>query len=289
MKITDLFFSAIEELKKVGIKNPELEVSLMLCQTLTRTTQKEWTRATLLAHLEAPVKREASLLFQKMLRRRKERLPLAYILGEWQFLGYRFFISPAALTPRPESETIVETALTKSRIFLREKTKVRVLDIGTGAGVLALSYAKEAARLHLPSEIIGLDISKRVLRLALKNASSLGFLKKGEIFSLSAGKVRLKFLVSDLLESLPTEKFDIVMANLPYLPLKLKAALAPEVRFEPKRALFSGKDGLNLYRRLRKEVPPYLHPKSQLIFECSPLQKESLKNLFLGFNLTIIN
>jgi release factor glutamine methyltransferase len=172
---------------------------------------------------------------------------------------------------------------------LQERTKIKVLDIGTGVGVLAIAYSKEAANRGFACEVLGVDISKRALNLAFKNALSLGFFQDRENLFLPEKKVRLKFLRSNLLKSLPLEKFDIIMANLPYLPLRLKEALMPEVSFEPKSALFAGKDGLKLYRRLRKEIPSYLHSQSQLIFECSPLQQEELKSLFEGFNLTVVS
>jgi release factor glutamine methyltransferase len=121
MKIADLFFKAIKELEEVGIRNPELEATLILCEVLTRLTKREWTQASLLANLETPLRKKALTLFQKMLSKRKARIPLAYILGHWQFFGYKFFISPTTLTPRPESEKIVE----KLRFSCKKEPKLK--------------------------------------------------------------------------------------------------------------------------------------------------------------------
>ncbi|HEV7936620.1 MAG TPA: peptide chain release factor N(5)-glutamine methyltransferase [Solirubrobacteraceae bacterium] len=168
--------------------------------------------------------------FQDFVRRRSVlREPVAYILGKRHFRGLELASDSRALIPRPETELLVEVALT-----LPEGR--RVLDVGTGSGAVALALKDERPDL----EVAGSDLSADALALARANSERLG--------------LDVRWLTADLLEGVPDE-FDAVLSNPPYVPDRDRAMLAPEIlRHEPSRALFAGEDGLDAIRPLLSQA-----------------------------------
>jgi release factor glutamine methyltransferase len=162
-----------------------------------------------------------------LVKRRAEGEPLEYLLGATTFAGHRIEVTPEVLIPRPETEILLEEA-----IKLIEPEGLPVLDVGTGSGILALALAKKFPRL----EIIATDISPKALAVARKNSGEIG---------------NIRHVQCDLLEekSLP-ERFQMIVANLPYIPAGQIDGLMREVRHEPRLALDGGADGLDLIRRL---------------------------------------
>jgi release factor glutamine methyltransferase len=183
-------------------------------------------------HDEKKISADEREKFFSFLTRRQNGEPTQYILGRWEFFGLEFFTDKRALIPRPETELLVEEAL-KFLKNSREK-KLRVLDVCTGSGCIALAIAyvmKEC-------EIIAADISDDALALAKKNAEKLGLTD------------RVNFLKSDLLENV-YGGFDFIVSNPPYILSGDMAGLSKSVRdFEPHLALDGGADGLDFYRRL---------------------------------------
>ena len=185
---------------------------------------------------------EALARFEALLARRLQHEPLAYILGRRECYGMTFIIGRGALIPRPETELLIERTLAAVREHPSARRLVRVADVGTGSGVIALAVAKHA----LMAKVYGLDRSSRALAIAGENRKRFDLLD------------RVVLLVSDLFESLP-ERVEVVTANLPYIPQVEIEALAPEVRdWEPGWALNGGRDGLDLVRRLIYRVPEHL-------------------------------
>lgn len=198
----------------------------------------------------------AAKAFAKLVKKRKQGWSLAYLQGYKEFLGLKFLVSKHTLVPRPESELLVEEALK----YIKDNHKV--LDIGTGSGCLILSLAKLAKK---SAYYTALDISPQALKTARTNARKLGL------------KKQIKFIRSNLLQNLPQQKFDIIIANLPYLtPAQLKE---PSIKKEPALALMGGADGLNAYRRLLAKISPYLEKKYLLLLEIDPRQKEKIELL----------
>jgi release factor glutamine methyltransferase len=185
---------------------------------------------------------EALPRFEAMLARRLQHEPLAYILGRRECFGMTFEVSPAVLIPRPETETLIEAALAAVREHPNARRLVRVADVGTGSGVVALAIAKHA----LTAKVYGLDASTAALAMAGRNRKR---------FALTE---RVVLLASHLLESLP-ERVDIVVANLPYIPAADIETLAPEVRdWEPRTALDGGPDGLDVTRALCAQLREHI-------------------------------
>ncbi|MBF2052193.1 MAG: peptide chain release factor N(5)-glutamine methyltransferase [Candidatus Sericytochromatia bacterium] len=188
------------------------------------------------------------------LKRRQQREPLQYILGEAWFYGLRLQVSPAVLIPRPETEELVEKALPHL------PPGARVADIGTGSGAIALALAAQRPDLT----VYATDISADALAQARANAEALG--------------LNIQFLSGDTLEPLrPYAPFEALISNPPYIPQQNIAGLAPEVRdFEPQLALTPGPDALHFYRCFAAEAAAYLRLGGQLWLELeAPLAQQT--------------
>lgn len=247
--------------RSVGIATARLDAEALLAHVLTLD------RAQLFARMSAPVSAEAREAFLQLVHRRARREPLAYLTGVREFWSLEFRVTPAVLIPRPETEMLLETAL---RLLAQAKmlaSPLRLLDIGTGSGCLAITLAKE-----LPTaEVWAVDISLAALEVAQDNARRLGVAE------------RIRFLHSDLCAALSqTERsFDLLVTNPPYIAQGELATLQPEVRdWEPHMALAGGADGLDFYRRLVAESPSHLHSGGWLLMELGTGQAAAMLDLF---------
>jgi release factor glutamine methyltransferase len=191
--------------------------------------------------------------FQQLLDRRAAREPLAYITGHKEFWSLDFIVTPAVLIPRPETELLVELALDCARELLRREP-IKILDIGTGSGAIAVSLAK-----HLPeSTIWAVDVSTAALGIAEANAKRHGVDK------------RVEFLCGDLFDALDEAeaKFDVIVSNPPYIRHAELSGLAPEIRdWEPLTALDGGADGLGYYRSIIRAAPGHLNDDGRMMLE----------------------
>ncbi|MBE2283516.1 MAG: peptide chain release factor N(5)-glutamine methyltransferase [Prosthecobacter sp.] len=180
---------------------------------------------------------------RELLRRRGEGEPLQHLLGTVEFCGHELVCDHRALVPRPETETLVELVLKKSAT-----APARVLDMATGSGCIGLSLAKAWPG----SDVVLADISEDALDLARLNASRLG--------------VAAKFIRSDLFEKI-TATFDLIVANLPYIPSAELPTLSVEVRRDPMLALDGGPDGLRIVERFLQDALPHLNPGALIALE----------------------
>jgi release factor glutamine methyltransferase len=198
--------------------------------------------------------RTSILSFQKLVKNRLTGWSLASLRGFKEFYGIDFLVNRCTLVPRPESELLVEVALKNI------KKDFKILDIGTGSGCLILSVAK-----NFPSaKYTAVDISSSALKIARTNARKLKL-------------KNTKFIQSNLLAKVPENKFDIIIANLPYLTPKQMSE--PSIQKEPKSALVSGKDGLKHYQELLGQLPKYLNKKYLILLEIDPNQKDPIEKL----------
>jgi release factor glutamine methyltransferase len=225
------------------------------------------TKADLLTHPEQELTERQSNHYHAALTRRALHEPVQYILGTQEFYGRPFIVNRLVLIPRPETEHLVEAALAirpaPSRIRPLRIRPFRVLDIGTGSGILAITLA-----LELPhATAIATDISAAPLAVAQQNAQALG------------AADRIHFLISDLFAALDSEqRFDCIVSNPPYV--STSEALEPQVRdYEPPAALYAGEDGLALYRRLIPEAFAHLEPGGHLLLEIGQGQREAIQHL----------
>ena len=200
---------------------------------------------TLRYHEEAPDKIKDA---ENIVARRKNGEPLAYILENADFFGLNLYVNSSCLTPRADTEVIVEKALE----FLGDR-KARVLDVCTGSGCIALAIGANA-----DVQVLGVDVSEDTLAVARKNAERCGLCERVSFENRDA-------LSDELL--ITGEKYDLIVSNPPYIPTEDIAALSPEVRHEPMLALDGGRDGLIFYRRFLQVFPQMLKDGGAIIFE----------------------
>jgi release factor glutamine methyltransferase len=215
-------------------------------------------RAWLLAHPEVPLNSDQEAIIQAQLDRLLGGEPLPYVLGSWEFFGREFQLTPDALIPRPETELLVEQALD----WLRAHPDRRfACDVGAGSGCIAISLAASIPDL----QVLAVDISEEALQVARQNAL------------LHDVAARIDFLRNDLLAGIDS-RFDLICANLPYIPTSDLQQLAVFGR-EPSLALDGGPDGLALIRRLLVQAPERLLPGSLLLMEIEAGQGTAVASL----------
>jgi len=248
MRVLDVLQSTTAYFKKRGIEDSRLNAEHLLAHVLRLT------RMELYLEFERTLNETELTPLRELVRRRGEGEPLQHLLGTVEFCGETFLCDKRALVPRPETEQLVE--LVESRI---EKREARIVDVGTGSGVIALSLAKKFPE----AQIFAVDISADALGLARENAVRLNL------------NERVQFLRSDLLKNVEGF-FDLIVANLPYIAAQDRRTLSREVLSDPEVALFSGARGDELVRELIEQAPARLRPGGLLALEIGLGQGEAL-------------
>jgi release factor glutamine methyltransferase len=232
-------------LQRTGIESARLDTSLLL----EKVTAKP--RSWLLAHGDEELKESAARAFMDLIDRRAQRTPLVHLTNTREFYGLDFYIDERVLTPRVETEKMVEYAITYA------PRGSRLIDIGTGSGAIAIAIKR-----HRPDlEVWATDVTNEALAVAEKNTK--------------IHQVAIKFIKTSLFDHIEGD-FETVVTNLPYLRDDARTELMPEVQKEPAVALFGGSDGLDLYRQLLQQLPTYLTPGGYLFTECDPWQHAAL-------------
>lgn len=208
-----------------------------------------------------------NLVRQKAEERAKTRKPIQHIIGYGYFMGEKFEVTKDTLIPRDETEILVRKAVD----IINKNNYKLALDVGTGTGCIACMVAQNSI-----AQVIGLDISSEALQIALNNASRLNLYNKAI------------FRKSDIFSNVrDNEKFDIVISNPPYIPLKEKENIQKEVSFDPDLALYtSDEKGVEFYEKISKNAPKVLNPKGHVAFEIGAGQSKEVKNILIknGFN-----
>lgn len=206
------------------------------------------TRVQMLAQPDRPLREEEAGSFQGMIAQRRGAVPIQHLRGSQEFFGRDFFVSPDVLIPRPETENVVEEVL---RLYPDRNAPLKIADVGTGSGILAVTLALE----YPQSSVTALDISTAALREARTNAARLG-------------ADRVVFLESDLMAAVAGQTFDLIVSNPPYIPQHEAPTLHRQVlNHEPHLALFGGEDGLDILRRLIPQAVQHLVPGGWLLLE----------------------
>jgi release factor glutamine methyltransferase len=250
MTLLEVVQSTTGYFTKHKIESPRLNAEHLIAHVL------KMSRLELYLEFETKLNEQELSELREVVKRRAQGEPLQHLLGAVEFCGETFSIDKRALVPRPETEQLVE--LLGSEIG-RRTSDVRIVDVGTGSGVIALSLAKQFP----DAEIFGVDISEDALALARENAARLGL------------NERVTFQKGNLLES-STERFDLIVANLPYVSMQDRQSLAREVLHDPEVALFAGPRGDELVRRLIEESPSHLNAGGLLALEIGINQAEGL-------------
>jgi release factor glutamine methyltransferase len=208
------------------------------------------------AHGDLPLESNKAEEYRRLVKRRGEGEPLAYITGQKEFMGFPFVVKRGVLVPRPETEHLVEYVivwLQKYKPRHKDGAGLKILDLGTGCGNIALTLAR-----YFPAaKIVALDKDEHALRVATMNSKKLQVGDRMEFF---CGRLR------ELLQK-HSYRFDAIVSNPPYIPTEQLTTLSPEVQMEPRQALDGGADGLNIYREIFRDVSKCLHSPGILALE----------------------
>ena len=257
MQVFEALATAWEELRRHAVVNPRIDAEILLARSLGKT------RSSLLAHYRDLVDESLRLVFFARVRERCQGKPLQYILGEQEFRGLLFEVSPAVLIPRPETEFVVEVALE-----CLEDGSLNIADVGTGSGCLAVSLAVEFSQVR----VWATDLSEQALAIARRNAARHGV--KREITFLQGD------MLTPLAPGLDEGQLDAVVSNPPYVGLEELSELQQEVRdWEPRLALVGKEETLSFYSRLVSQAQIWLRPGGLLIMEIGYSMQEQICGL----------
>lgn len=250
--MSDLIDSSLKKLKLNKIKNPNLDLRIMLnhCSKLNKEIFFSNFNQS-----DIDIKK-----FQQTLSRRLKNEPISKILNRKSFWKYDFYVDKNVIDPRPETELIIEEVL---KIFKNKKKKFDILDIGTGSGCLSVSLAKE----YKNSKITAIDVSKEAIKVALKNFKNHNCDKQIDV------KIcNIKSL---------NQNFDLIVSNPPYLSKKDYELTSLEIKkYEPKNAFYGGVDGFLFYRNFSRLLPKIMNLNSHLIIEIGENQADKCLELF---------
>jgi len=258
LRIDTALASATESLRESS-ESPRLDAELLLAKAL------DVPRSYLYAHADEEMDPGAAERFQGTVARRADGAPIAYITGEKEFWSMTLMVSPATLVPRPETEILVEQALTK----IPREAQFRVLDLGTGSGAIALAIAKERPL----CDVVATDISEDALGVARLNARENAI-------------PNIEFIQGSWTEPLQQQSFDIIVSNPPYVASTDEAI--QNLRHEPLNALASGEDGLDSIRTIAAEAGAILKSGGTLLIEHGATQHEAVAKILVSRGWTEI-
>ncbi len=255
MTLLQAWQSAKARLEAAGLTGPVIDARLMV------EAAADATRADIVTDPYRPLTSEQEATLDNYLSRRERREPVSHILGRKGFWKIMLSVTPDVLTPRPDTEVIVDYALKQ----FPEQMPFNILDLGVGSGAILLAILAErpAAR------GLGVDVSEDALAVARENAANLGLAPRAAL------------LRGDWTQGLDEASFDVVVSNPPYIASEVIEGLEPEVKdYEPRLALDGGPDGLDAYRRLAPEILRVLKPGGAFAVEIGYDQKDAVEALF---------
>lgn len=195
--------------------------------------------------------------YRVLLRRRAQRYPLQYLLGFWEFYGRRFVVNEGVLIPRPDTETLVDTALW----LLKGKPSPHILDLCSGTGVLAITLALERP----DAQVKALELSEQALEVLAENISAL--------------KAPVEAILGDVTTFVPKGQYDLILSNPPYIPTEEYLTLSPEVHCEPKMAFIAADGGMFFYQSIIRRYRKFLSPSGFLLLEAGAGQSGAILEL----------
>ncbi len=255
--VLELLRWTTDHFRQHGIESPRLDAEVLLTYALGIK------RLELYLEFERPVMPEERARYREMIRRRvSERAPVSILVGEKEFWSHSFRVSSEVLTPRPDTETLVEGALVRMPDLDRGYS---VLDLGTGSGAIAVSLAVERPE----ARVTATDLSPAALSVARQNAQNLEM------------EARIEFLEGDLFGPVSERCFDLVVSNPPYLARQDQLDLPPELGHEPEVALFGGEDGYSVLKPLSEQVFHRIKPGGWFLVEMDPGQVKTVSGWLL--------
>lgn len=252
MTIQENLRKAIQNLKQENVEEPMLKARLLLCYVLK--VEKEY----LVIHSEEEMRKQDEEEYKKAIQKLVKGYPLQYITHYQEFMKLDFYVDENVLIPRADTEITVEEVIMYCR--KQEKKGLRVLDLCTGSGAIAISVKK-----YVPNcELVAVDISKNALEVAKKNAKQ--------------HEVDIIWVLSNLFEEVKG-KFDVIVSNPPYIKKEVIKTLDKQVQCEPILALDGGEDGLDFYKKIIEQAPDYLKENGKIFLEIGYDQKQEVLDI----------
>lgn len=260
MTVLESIQLSTEYLEKKGIESPRANAEILLAHILSCK------RLELYLSFDKPLKDHEVIQYREYLRRRSTFEPLQYIIGTVEFYGMPFKVNKDVLIPRPETEILVETIITRHN----KATQLTILDIGTGSGIIPITLAK-----HLPeSKFTAIDNSAAALKIAEENArmNNIG---------------NITFIHSDIKTGSIKEQFDVIVSNPPYVSLTEYSTLQPEItKYEPQSAVTDHNEGYDFYKIIIQRTAEILKEKGHLYFEAGKGQAETIMTMMVENSFT---
>lgn len=257
----------IQELRKVGKNKLNLEriddaniKTDILLQHILGLSKNE-----LIINSNKEVEEEKKYIFLKYISELIQGKPVQYITKEQEFMNLKFYVDENVLIPQPDTEILVELALKKIN-EIKDKKIIKLLDMCTGSGAIAISIKKYAENLNKDVEVCALDISEKALEIAKKNAIN--------------NNVNINFILSDMFSKVNEKDYDIIVSNPPYIETETILELSKEVQNEPLLALDGGKDGLDFYRIIAEKGYAYMNKNGRVLLEIGYNQREKVMEIF---------
>lgn len=252
--ISSLLNWTVNYFKSKNIQSARLDAEVLLSHVLRQE------RIYLYVHFDEPMEQNELSKFREYVKKRAQHVPIAYIIGEREFMGLPFKVTKDTLIPRPDTEILVENVLNN----VDKDKEIEIVDIGTGSGAIILSLLVNLSKAQGKT----VDISSKAIEVAEENAVNLQV------------NDRCEFFVGDLFAPLNGSKFDVIVSNPPYIPQKDIATLEDDVKeYEPVSALTDGGDGLSYYRRLLSEGKAYIKENGFIALEIGIYQSNDVKQI----------
>lgn len=190
--------------------------------------------------------------------------PVQYITNEQEFMNLKFYVDENVLIPQPDTEILVEEAI-KTIAEIRPEKNIKVLDLCTGSGAIAIAIKKYAEDAKKQIEVYASDISEKAIKIAEKNAKR--------------NNVHINLILSDIFQKMEEKNFDIILSNPPYIETQTISSLSKEVQYEPHMALDGGEDGLEFYRVIAENAHEYLNENGSILLEIGYNQKKKVMQI----------
>ena len=245
---------ATEKLKAAEVDSPRLDAEVLLAYVL------HCRRLALYVKLKKVLTAEQITRYQNLIKRRLERIPVAYLTGHKEFMGLNFAVTPDVLIPRPDTEILAQGVIEHLQSYNR---KIKMADLGTGSGAICVSILKFVENVTAAA----VDISKKALEIAEFNAAKFNVEDK------------ITFYEGNLFDPLEGQIFDVIVSNPPYISAKEFEKLQSEVKGEPRIALDGGKDGLKFYREIVEYAPKFLADGGFLAMELGFNHSEPVRHM----------
>lgn len=245
---------ATAQLEEVGIDTPRLDAEVLLAYVLNTR------RLALYVNIAKVLNDEQITRYHNLIKRRIDRIPVAYLTGHKEFMGLNFAVTPDVLIPRPDTEILAQGVIEILHKFNRD---IKIADLGVGSGAICVSILKFVE--NVTAEAV--DISKAAIEIAQFNAQKFNV------------DDRINFHEGNLFEPLEGQTFEVIVSNPPYIAASEFKNLQAEVEDEPKLALYGGKDGLKFYREIIEVAPKFLADDGFLAMEIGFNQSDAVQNL----------